>query len=96
MTEFALIAMAMYFVISSFVADGTVVGFCSLSGFSSDEGFSWYMFDGFIGIIGEVNDGSSVCRWFLQEYLFDRRGSSGGVRVSLFSLLDLFKNNRGW
>ena len=96
MTEFALIAVAMYFIMSSFVADGTVMGFCSLSGFSSDEGFGWYMFDGFIGIIGEVNNGSSVCRWFLHEYLFDRRGSSGEVRVSSFGLSDLFKNNRAW
>ena len=62
MTEFALIVMTMYFVMSSFVADSTVVGFCLSSGFSGDEGFGWYMFDGVIGIVGEVNDGSSVCR----------------------------------
>jgi len=78
-----------------FVADGTVVGFCSSSGFSGDEGFGWYMLDGFIGIIREVNDGSSVRRWFLQEYLFDRRGLGGGVRVSLFGLSVSFKNDRG-
>ena len=96
MTEFALIAVAMYFVMSAFVADGTVMGFCSSSGFSGDKEFSWYMFDGFIGIIRDVNDGSSVCRWFLREYLFDRRGLGGGVRVSSFSLSGLFKNDRGW
>ena len=92
-TEFALIAVAIYFVMSSFVANGTVVGFCSSSSFSGDEGFGWYVFDGFIRIVREVNDGSFVCRWFLWKYLFDQRGSSGGVRVSL---LGLFKNDRGW
>jgi len=96
MTEFALIVVAMYFVMFSFVADGTVMCFCSSSGFSGDEGFGWYMFDGFIGIVREVNDGSSVCRWFLWEYLFNRRGLGGGVRVSSFGLSGLFKNNRGW
>jgi len=96
MTEFTLIVVAMYFVMSSFVADSTVMCFCSSSGFSGDEGFNWYMFDGFIGIIGEVNDSSSVCRWFLREYLFDQRGSGGGVRVSLFGLSGLFENDRGW
>jgi len=44
MTEFALIAVAMYFVMSLFVADGTVMGFCSSSGFSGDEKLSWYCY----------------------------------------------------
>ena len=96
MTELALIAMAMYFIMSSFVANGTIMGFCSLSGFSGDKGFIWYVFDRFVGVFREVNDGSSICRWFLWEYLFNQRGSGGGVRVSSFGLLGLFKNDWGW
>ena len=77
MTEFTLIVVTMYFIVYLFVTNGTIVRFCSLSSFSGDEGFGGYMFDGFIRVVREVNDGSSVCRWFLQEYLFDRRGSGG-------------------
>jgi len=96
MTEFALIVVTMHFVVSSFVTNGTIMCFCLSSSFSGDEGFGGYMFDGFIRVVREVDDGSSVCRWFLREYLFDRRGSGGWVRVSSFGLLGLFKNNRGW
>jgi len=95
-TEFALIVVTMHFVVFSFVTNSTIVCFCSLSSFSGDEGFGGYMFDGFIRVVREVDDGSSVCRWFLWEYLFDRRGSDGWVRVSSFGLSGLFKNNRGW
>ena len=95
MTEFALIVVTMHFVVFSFVTNSTIVCFCSLSSFSGDEGFGGYMFDGFIRVVREVDDGSSVCRWFLREYLFDRRGSGGCVRVSSFGLSGLFKNNRG-
>ena len=96
MTEFAVIVVTMHFVVSSFVTNGTIVCFCSSSSFSGDEGFGGYMFDGFIRVVREVDDGSSVCRWFLREYLFDRRKSGGWVRVSSFGLSGLFKNNRGW
>ena len=96
MTEFALIVVTMHFVVSSFVTNSTIVCFCSSSSLSGDEGFGGYMFDGFIRVVTEVDDGSSVCRWFLQEYLFDRRGLGRWVGVSSFGLLGLFKNNRGW
>jgi len=95
-TEFALIVMTMHFVVSSFVTNGTVVCFRSSSSFSGDEGFHGYMFDGFIRVVTEIDDGSSVCGWFLQAYLFDRRGSSRGIGVSSFGLSSLFENNRGW
>jgi len=70
-TEFALIVMTVYFVVSSFVTNGTVMCFRSSSSFSGDEGFSGYMFDGFIRVVTEIDDGSSVCGRFLQEYLFN-------------------------
>ena len=95
-TEFALIIVTMYFVVSSFVTNGTVMCFCLSSSFSGDEGFGGYMFNGFVRIVREVDDGSSVCKWFLREYLFDQRGSGRGIRVSSFGLSGLFENNRGW
>jgi len=95
-TEFALIIMTVYFIVSSFVTNGAVVCFCSSSSFSDDEGFRGYMFDGFIRVVTEIDDGSSVCGRFLWEYLFNRRGSSRGIGVSLFGLSSLFENNRGW
>ena len=95
-TKFALIIVAMYFVVSSFVTNGAVMCFCSSSSFSGDEGFGGYMFNGFVGIVTEIDDGSSVCNWFLREYLFDQRGLGGGIGVSSFGLSDLFENNRGW
>jgi len=94
--EFALIVVTMHFVVSSFVTNGTIMCFCLSSSFSGDEGFGGYMFDGFIRVVREVDDGSSVCRWFLRKYLFDQRGSGGWVRVSSFGLSGLFKNNRRW
>ena len=95
-TEFALIFMTMHFVVSSFVTNGAVMCFRSSSSFSGDGGFRGYMFDRFIRVVTEIDDGSSVCGWFLREYLFDRRGSSRGIGVSLFGLSSLFENNRGW
>jgi len=95
-TEFALIIMTVYFVVSSFITNGTVMCFRSSSSFSGDEGFRGYMFDGFIRVVTEIDNGSSVCGRFLREYLFNRRGSSRGVGVSLFGLSILFENNRGW
>ena len=65
MTEFALIMITMHFIMFSPVIDGTVVGFCSLSGFSGNEGFVGYVFNGFVRVIGEVDDSSSFCGWFL-------------------------------
>jgi len=96
MTEFALIVMAVYFVMSSFVTNGTIVCFRSSSSFSGDEGFRGYVFNGFVRVVTEIDDGSSVCGRFLREYLFNRRGSSRGVGVSLFGLSSLFENNRRW
>ena len=95
-TEFALIVMTVYFVVSLFVTNGTVMCFRSSSSFSDDEGFHGYMFDGFIRVVTEIDDGSSVCGRFLREYLFNQRGSSIGVGVSSFGLSILFENNRGW
>ena len=94
MTEFTLVVMAVHFVVSSFVTNGTIVCFRSSSSFSGNEGFCGYVFNGFVGVVTEIDDGSSVYRRFLREYLFNRRGSSRGVGVSLFSLSSLFKNNR--
>jgi len=70
-TEFALIIMAVYFIVSSFVTNGAVVCFRSSSGFSGDEGFCGYVFNGFVRIAAEIDDGSSVCGRFLREYLFN-------------------------
>ena len=95
-TEFALIVMAVYFVVSSFVTNGTIVCFRLLSSFSGDERFCGYVFNGFVRVVTEIDDGSSVCRRFLREYLFNRRGSSRGVGVSSFGLSSLFENNRRW
>jgi len=78
---------------SSPVTDSTVVGFHSLSGFSGNEGFVGYMFNGFVRVIRKVDYGSSVCRWFLWEHLLNRRGLGGGIRVPLFRLSGSFKNN---
>jgi len=54
------------------------------------------MFNGFIRVVTEIDDGSSVCGQFLQEYLFNRRGSRRGIEVSSFGLSSLFENDRGW
>jgi len=95
-TEFTLVVMAVYFVMSSFVTNGTIMCFRSSSSFSGNEGFRGYVFNGFVRVVTEIDDGSSVCGWFLREYLFNRRGSSRGVGVSSFGLSILFENNRGW
>jgi len=96
MTEFALIVMTVYFVMSLFVTNGTIVCFRLSSSFSGNEGFRGYVFNGFIRVVTEIDDGSSVCGQFLREYLFNRRGSSRGIGVSSFSLSSLFENDRGW
>ena len=93
MTEFALVTIKMHFIMSSSVTDSTVVGFRSLSGFSGYERFIGYVFNGFVGVIGEVDDGSSVHRWFLWKNLFDRRGLGRGVGVPSFRLSGSFKND---
>jgi len=70
-TEFALIVMAVYFIVSLFVTNGTIVCFRSLSSFSGDERFCGYVFNGFVRVVTEIDDSSSVCRRFLWEYLFN-------------------------
>jgi len=95
-TEFTLIVMTVYFVMSSFVTNGTIVCFRSLSSFSGNEGFRGYMFNGFIRVVTEIDDSSSVRGRFLREYLFNQRGSSRGIGVSSFGLSSLFENNRRW
>ena len=96
MTEFALIIITVYFVVSLFITNGAVMCFRLSSSFSGNEGFRGYMFDGFVRVVTEIDDGSSVCGQFFREYLFNRRGSSRGVGVSLFGLSSLFENNRRW
>ena len=71
MAEFTLVVMTVHFVVFSFVTNGTIMCFCSSSSFSGNEEFCGYVFNGFVGVVTEIDDGSSVCGRFLREYLFN-------------------------